>query len=285
DAAHCHSPVGGQGMNLGLQDAENLAWKLSLVLRGISSNSDLLLDSYGAEREPIAAATLKTTGTMTRYGFNNSFIISTLTYYAVAIALSFEKVQARAVTTMMQVPNMCIATESPLLLASSEHLIQPGAYLPETITLRRRFIGELERKTLRQILAGPTPNHAVVFVCARPSRFDPCRLVSDFWRLVREMGPRNARPVVIESTWHVHHNSIPAFATADDKDAFWTEDHWDAEHSVTKRIGLDKFLNEMPVPPSALVVIRPDLYVTQATLIRSQNDIKLALASLGTYLI
>ncbi|UFN51002.1 FAD-dependent monooxygenase [Roseomonas sp. OT10] len=51
DAAHIHPPTGGQGMNTGIQDAYNLAWKLALVLRGASP--DALLDSYGAERRPV----------------------------------------------------------------------------------------------------------------------------------------------------------------------------------------------------------------------------------------
>ena len=52
DAAHIHSPMGGQGMNTGLQDAYNLAWKLALV---ISERADpTLLDSYEAERRPVA---------------------------------------------------------------------------------------------------------------------------------------------------------------------------------------------------------------------------------------
>ncbi len=51
DAAHIHPPTGGQGMNTGIQDAYNLAWKLALVLRGIAPET--LLDSYEAERRPV----------------------------------------------------------------------------------------------------------------------------------------------------------------------------------------------------------------------------------------
>lgn len=49
DAAHCHSPVGGQGLNLGLQDSHNLAWKLSLVLKGKANDPETLLNSYSIE--------------------------------------------------------------------------------------------------------------------------------------------------------------------------------------------------------------------------------------------
>jgi 2-polyprenyl-6-methoxyphenol hydroxylase-like FAD-dependent oxidoreductase len=59
DAAHVHSPAGGQGLNIGVQDAVNLGWKLAQVARGISPES--LLDTYHAERHPIAARVLRTT--------------------------------------------------------------------------------------------------------------------------------------------------------------------------------------------------------------------------------
>ena len=59
DAAHVHAPAGGQGLNLGVQDAVNLGWKLAQVVNGTSSES--LLDSYHAERHPIAARVLRLT--------------------------------------------------------------------------------------------------------------------------------------------------------------------------------------------------------------------------------
>ncbi|WP_433599228.1 FAD-dependent monooxygenase [Nocardia sp. CA-135953] len=59
DAAHVHSPIGGQGLNLGLQDAANLGWKLGLAARGLVG--DELLDTYHAERHPIAARVLRNT--------------------------------------------------------------------------------------------------------------------------------------------------------------------------------------------------------------------------------
>jgi 3-(3-hydroxy-phenyl)propionate hydroxylase len=59
DAAHVHSPAGGQGLNTGVQDAVNLGWKLAQVVKGISPES--LLDTYHAERHPIGARVLKLT--------------------------------------------------------------------------------------------------------------------------------------------------------------------------------------------------------------------------------
>jgi 2-polyprenyl-6-methoxyphenol hydroxylase-like FAD-dependent oxidoreductase len=59
DAAHVHSPVGGQGLNTGMQDAVNLGWKLAEVVHRTAPDS--LLDTYHAERHPVAARVLRTT--------------------------------------------------------------------------------------------------------------------------------------------------------------------------------------------------------------------------------
>ena len=59
DAAHVHSPVGGQGLNIGVQDAVNLGWKLAQVVKRTSPES--LLDTYHAERHPVAARVLRNT--------------------------------------------------------------------------------------------------------------------------------------------------------------------------------------------------------------------------------
>jgi 2-polyprenyl-6-methoxyphenol hydroxylase-like FAD-dependent oxidoreductase len=67
DAAHVHYPVGGQGLSLGVQDAVNLGWKLAQVVGGISPET--LLDTYHAERHPVAARVLRYTmaqGTLQR---------------------------------------------------------------------------------------------------------------------------------------------------------------------------------------------------------------------------
>jgi 2-polyprenyl-6-methoxyphenol hydroxylase-like FAD-dependent oxidoreductase len=62
DAAHIHTPAGGQGMNTGIQDAYNLAWKLALVLKGAAG--ERLLETYNEERLPNAERLLRTTDTM-----------------------------------------------------------------------------------------------------------------------------------------------------------------------------------------------------------------------------
>jgi len=65
DAAHIHSPAGGQGMNTGMQDAFNLSWKLALVCHGVVA-ADPLLDSYSVERSAVGDQVLANAGRLTR---------------------------------------------------------------------------------------------------------------------------------------------------------------------------------------------------------------------------
>ncbi|MEZ0068760.1 2-polyprenyl-6-methoxyphenol hydroxylase-like FAD-dependent oxidoreductase [Streptacidiphilus sp. MAP12-20] len=70
DAAHCHSPAGGQGMNTGLQDAANLGWKLVAAVSGWGASD--LLDSYQAERHPVGKKVLRTSGGILRVALGES---------------------------------------------------------------------------------------------------------------------------------------------------------------------------------------------------------------------
>ncbi|MGE5276089.1 MAG: FAD-dependent oxidoreductase [Acidobacteriota bacterium] len=76
DAAHIHSPFGGQGMNTGLQDAWNLVWKLDLVRHG--RGQERLLESYGAERRPVIKHVIETTHRLTRAMGTASTVAQTL---------------------------------------------------------------------------------------------------------------------------------------------------------------------------------------------------------------
>jgi 2-polyprenyl-6-methoxyphenol hydroxylase-like FAD-dependent oxidoreductase len=104
DAAHVHSPVGAQGMNTGLQDAYNLAWKLALVIAGKADAS--LVESYAAERMPIAEWLLRNTDRGFRLVVSDSPIAGLLRTEVLArvasIAMSFKSVQARAFRTVSQ---------------------------------------------------------------------------------------------------------------------------------------------------------------------------------------
>ena len=74
DAAHVHSPVGGQGLNLGVQDAVNLGWKLAQVVHRTSPES--LLDTYHAERHPVGARVLRNTMAITALDRSDDRIVA-----------------------------------------------------------------------------------------------------------------------------------------------------------------------------------------------------------------
>jgi 2-polyprenyl-6-methoxyphenol hydroxylase-like FAD-dependent oxidoreductase len=76
DAAHIHTPAGGQGMNTGIQDAYNLAWKLALVLKGTATPR--LLDSYNEERLPNAKRLLQTTDRMFNIAAGTDWLVNVI---------------------------------------------------------------------------------------------------------------------------------------------------------------------------------------------------------------
>ncbi|HEU5128500.1 MAG TPA: FAD-dependent monooxygenase [Glycomyces sp.] len=93
DAAHCHSPAGGQGMNTGLQDAANLGWKLAAVLRGAPAG---LLDTYHEERHPVGAAVLKSSGALVRFAATDSRLLGAVGGAGAALAMRIGPIARRA---------------------------------------------------------------------------------------------------------------------------------------------------------------------------------------------
>ena len=105
DAGHVHSPMGGQGMNTGLQDAYNLAWKLALVVQGRADAA--LLDTYEAERLPVARRLLETTDRAFQLVVSDRWIAGLLRTQVVArvaaLAMRLERVRRLAFLTLSQI--------------------------------------------------------------------------------------------------------------------------------------------------------------------------------------
>lgn len=99
DAAHVHSPAGGQGMNTGIQDAVNLAWKLALASRGAAA-APALLDSYDAERRPVGAEVIAASGRMTRIGTLGDHKLQHFRNFVAHVLMGLPPVQ-RAVAGLM----------------------------------------------------------------------------------------------------------------------------------------------------------------------------------------
>ncbi|HXM01406.1 MAG TPA: FAD-dependent monooxygenase, partial [Chthoniobacterales bacterium] len=102
DAAHIHSPAGGQGMNTGMQDAFNLAWKLALVSRRTCS-AEPLLDSYSTERSAIAKNVLEATGRATTLLVLKGNVKQAIRNHVASLALGLAPVAHSMANTLTEV--------------------------------------------------------------------------------------------------------------------------------------------------------------------------------------
>jgi 2-polyprenyl-6-methoxyphenol hydroxylase-like FAD-dependent oxidoreductase len=93
DAAHLHSPLGGQGLNVGIQDAFNLGWKLAATMGGWAQEG--LLDTYETERRPVAEEVIRATGRATRVMTLTSPVLKALRTLVLSRVLRAEPVQRR----------------------------------------------------------------------------------------------------------------------------------------------------------------------------------------------
>jgi 2-polyprenyl-6-methoxyphenol hydroxylase-like FAD-dependent oxidoreductase len=100
DAAHIHSPIGGQGMNTGMQDAYNLAWKMALVLKGKSPES--LLDSYNIERHKVGEEVVNLTDTATKMATIHNPVLSAVRNKLMGVLSKIDPVQHKIVSTLTQ---------------------------------------------------------------------------------------------------------------------------------------------------------------------------------------
>ena len=105
DSAHIHTPAGAQGMNTGIQDGYNLAWKLAMVLNG---NADVkLLDSYNEERQPNARRLIQTTDRFFQLGASDDWFVSFLRTqifpYVANIALNLDIVKSAIFPLVSQI--------------------------------------------------------------------------------------------------------------------------------------------------------------------------------------
>ncbi|HEY5953767.1 MAG TPA: FAD-dependent monooxygenase [Terrimicrobiaceae bacterium] len=122
DAAHIHSPAGGQGMNTGMQDAINLAWKLALVVQHKAKT--FLLDSYTADRSPVAKQVLADSGRLTSIAMTKNPVLQQLrnlvAHYVLGLPAARHAMAERLSETFFGYPH------SPLNSGSAAELSGPA---------------------------------------------------------------------------------------------------------------------------------------------------------------
>jgi 2-polyprenyl-6-methoxyphenol hydroxylase-like FAD-dependent oxidoreductase len=109
DAAHAHSPIGGQGMNTGLQDTWNLSWKLAMVIH--NQASEKLLDSYSQERRTIGLEVLKRSGRLTSAATTGNFMLKHLRNFCIKYLIKIEMIRRKMANGIAQT-NICYENSS-----------------------------------------------------------------------------------------------------------------------------------------------------------------------------
>lgn len=126
DAAHVHSPAGGQGMNTGIQDAANLAWKVALACRGTASSD--LIATYQEERHPVAARVLKMSGRAIRMAMSTDRLRRGVQDVVMAALTNIPQFR-KAATTILSEDDVAYLNSS--LAGGKEGVAKPGSALPD----------------------------------------------------------------------------------------------------------------------------------------------------------
>ncbi len=131
DAAHIHSPVGGQGMNTGIQDGFNLGWKLALVHKGIAKSS--LLESYHDERHLVGKNILYGTEKATKFVLVRSPMLFYLRNLLITFVGSFTWFQRKIVNTLSEI-SISYPLSSWIIQKKSRALkLKPGMRAPDAL--------------------------------------------------------------------------------------------------------------------------------------------------------
>jgi 2-polyprenyl-6-methoxyphenol hydroxylase-like FAD-dependent oxidoreductase len=234
DAAHIHSPAGGQGMNTGMQDAWNLAWKLALVHQGHARPA--LLDSYSQEREEVGEKVLHAAARLTSVATLRNPVARFLRNRTVKL---LGRLPAFRRAFVRQLSEMAIHyPHSPL---NGEHggpgfasgSVKPGDRVPDA-RLREAATGKEQR--LHKVLSGSTYH-----VLLLPAGADPASLAAlrDAGRRAEETYPETVRAHLV-----VPGDSAPAAGAA----SVWL----DPVGAVRRLFGARE---------TALAVVRPDGYL------------------------
>jgi 2-polyprenyl-6-methoxyphenol hydroxylase-like FAD-dependent oxidoreductase len=156
DAAHIHSPAGGQGMNTGLQDAHNLGWKMAFVLKGYAPAS--LLDTYNQERLPYALSLVNSTDKGFEFISGHTWLTKTLRSYVVlplfSVAMRYKMPAVQIFKRLSQL--FYSYAKGPLALHQSQQKLtfRAGDQLPQR---KNGYYNHFKAPTLHLVCIGKEP--------------------------------------------------------------------------------------------------------------------------------
>ncbi|MDG1898960.1 MAG: FAD-dependent monooxygenase, partial [Phycisphaerales bacterium] len=187
DAAHVHSPAGGHGMNTGIQDAINLAWKIGLISRGVAGNTTLR--SYSEERSEIGRQIVTSSNHMTRLMTIQNPVMQFARNTAMHLALGFDSVQGKALRSlsMIDLNYRNFGLRSSSSIRRNRDSLHPGDRLPP-IPLQSAD-GEVHVDELTR------PDRLTLFVLESPGTPDFDKACEEMARTVERL-PDALRPLV-----------------------------------------------------------------------------------------
>lgn len=226
DAAHIHSPLGGQGMNTGLQDAYNLAWKLALTQRGLAT--ERLLDSYHAERYPVGHRVLHETDRMTKAFTLKNPVAIQLRNQLMKFLTSFEVVKDKLANNMAEL--LVQYPHSPIVEQHGHLTVKTGQLLPYVHLQQPQ--GQTQH--LFEVCQG-TVHHLLLF--SRTSNAEVHTAASHLYQEIQQRYP----------------NLITVHWIGADQPQAWPGLHWlDPDHNAWHKIGAQG---------PCLLLTRPDQYL------------------------
>lgn len=156
DAAHTHSPAGGQGMNTGMQDAYNLAWKLALVIRGHAKPT--ILESYQLERHPIIINMVNETEKLTLFALSGKPFLKKLKKFAATLKLKRANYIEKITSHISQL-NICY-NKSPIIAKRKRFNTKspmPGERAPNAIIAKTTQLYDYLHTTQHNLLVFINP--------------------------------------------------------------------------------------------------------------------------------
>ncbi len=156
DAAHIHSPMGGQGLNTGIQDIYNLVWKLALVEKRKAKPG--LLNTYHEERFAVGQAVLKKTDIMTRMILLTNPLVTRLRNAFIQFVTSFKKIRKIVVNDIAEL-DISYANSSIVHESGSLKQLKAGVFLPDFQLLDP----VTQKKATRNTMIQGTQHHLIIF--------------------------------------------------------------------------------------------------------------------------
>jgi 2-polyprenyl-6-methoxyphenol hydroxylase-like FAD-dependent oxidoreductase len=148
DAAHIHSPASGQGLNTGVQDAVNLAWKLALVVKGLSQ--EVLLDSYQPERRPVAEGVLNDSHAITELMLMHNPVVEHVRDALLHFGLGLGPVQRRLAEGISKIG--VNYRNSPVVTGGAGDGVKAGDRLPDPALSDGRRLSDVVSDGLKHVL-------------------------------------------------------------------------------------------------------------------------------------